>query len=109
MIRFFLILVTFFIAPAVRASSELKPQLTQYELAAYETRMKTNHAAAREYLDTRNYLSLCRQVIAKPESAIDLPVQPETYRGYEYLTSAERGIIDEAVNLKMAALLARMP
>jgi hypothetical protein len=103
--RVSLVLVALLVSSAVNAAS-LQPQVPPAERAVYADMLKTNRSAAQQYLDTRNYLSLSRQVVANPSFALDLMPQPDTYRP-EYVTSAEQKIVDEAMKLNIAAMLSR--
>ena len=106
MLRLFLILAAVLVSPALCKGDALKSQIPAAERAVYEAMLKTNRTAAQEYLDTRNYLSLCRQVVANPSRALDLAAQPTTYRP-QYVTSEEQKIVDQAIRLNIAAMLSR--
>jgi hypothetical protein len=105
MFRGFLILVALLASDAVYAAS-LKPQVPPNERAAYADMLKTKPTAAKEYLATREYLSMCRQVVANPKLAIDLVPEPDSYRS-DYVTSTEQKVVDQAINLNIAAMLSR--
>jgi hypothetical protein len=105
MLRGFLILVAFLVSHAVYAAS-LKPQIPPNERTVYSDMLKTKPAAAKEYLATREYLSMCRQVVANPQLAINLVPEPDNYRP-DYVTSAEQKVVDQAINLNIAAMLSR--
>ena len=105
MFRGFLILVAFLVSHAVCAAS-LKPQVPPNERAMYADMLKTKPTEAKEYLATREYLSMCRQVVENPQLAIDLVPEPDSYRP-DYVTSAEQKVVDRAINLNIAAMLSR--
>ncbi len=106
MFRIVLVLVTVLGSFALCAAAPLEPQIPAAEHVAYQRMLKTNRTAAQQYLDTRNYLSLCRQVIASPSRARDLVPEPDTYRP-QYVTSGEQKIVDQAIRMNIAAMLSR--
>jgi hypothetical protein len=105
MLRVLLISVSLLISSAVSAAP-LEPQVPPQERTVYEGMVKKNPTVAKEYLATREYLSVCRQVVANPKLAIDLAPEPDSYRP-DYVTSTEQKIVDQAINLNIAAMLSR--
>jgi len=105
MFRALLALVTILVSHSVYAAL-LEPQVPQQERAIYVNMLKTNRTAAQAYLATREYLSLCRQVVANPERALDLVPEPDTYN-VQYVTSAEQTIVDKAITMNIAAMMRR--
>ena len=105
MLRVLLISVFVLISSAASAVP-LEPQVPPQERTVYEDMVKKNPGAAKEYLATREYLSVCRQVIANPKRAIDLAPEPDSYRP-DYVTSTEQKIVDQAISLNIAAILGR--
>jgi hypothetical protein len=105
MLRGLLISVFILIASVVSAAP-IEPQVPPQERAVYEDMVKKNPTGAKEYLATREYLSACRQVVANPKRAIDLAPEPDGYRP-DYVNSSEQKIVDQAINLNIAAMLSR--
>src|ERR1700674_2325293 len=101
MFRGFLVLVAFLISHAVWAAS-LKPQVPASERAVYLDMLKTDPAAAKKYLITREYVSQCRQVVASPNLAIDLPNEPDGV-DWKYITKADQKILKDAVGKSIEA------
>jgi hypothetical protein len=95
MFRILLILVTVLITSAVSAAP-LKPQVPPEERVIYMDMLQTNPTAAKANLITREYLSVCRQVVANPKLASDLPDQTDGV-DYRYLTSADRKVVKDAI------------
>jgi len=104
--RFWVALVFVLAFPAMSLAALSAPQITNEEHATYEKMMQTDVSAAKSYLDTRNYLSLCRQVVADPNSALQLTPEPDSYSD-QYVTSDEQAIVDHAINLNIAAILSQ--
>jgi hypothetical protein len=103
MLRLFLIMVALLLSAPANAAS-LKPQVPATERAVYTNMLKTNPAAAKAYLITREYVSQCRQVVANPQLAIDLPDEPDGFDP-KYVTKAEFKMMNEAVQQAFAAFL----
>jgi hypothetical protein len=78
-------------------------QLTAAERTAYDG-LKADPVAGAAYLSTRGYLKLCQKVAAKTMPALSLTDIPETYND-QYLSKAEQAIVDQATNLRFAAML----
>jgi hypothetical protein len=70
----------------------------------YVEMLKSNPTAAKEYLTTREYVSACRQVVANPKIAIDLPDEPDDFN-YRYVSSDERKMMNQAVKLALSAYI----
>ena len=103
MLRILFVFAALLIAPSVYAAS-LKPHLPPEEQAAYEEMLKTNPTAAKEYLATREYVSACRQVVADPKLAIDLPDEPDDFSS-KYVTSDERKMMKTAITKALSAYI----
>ena len=89
--------------PAICSAAPLTPSLTSSEQATYQIMMKGQTSEAKVYRTSREYLSLCRQVIADPSQAIGLPAVPgPTWRSY--LTPDERETVYQALDLSIKAL-----
>jgi len=103
MIRILVILVTVLISQSVYAAS-LQPQVPPEERAVYADMQKTKPAAAKAYLITREYVSQCRQVVANPKRAIDLPDEPDGFDS-RYITSAEQKMMKAAIMKALSAYI----
>jgi hypothetical protein len=103
MIRILVILVTVLIAQSVCAAS-LKPVVPPNERAVYAEMLKTNPTAAKEYLITREYMSQCRQVVANPKLAIDLPDEPDDFNSH-YVSKDESKMMKKAIIMALGAYI----
>lgn len=103
MIRSLVILVTVLISYSVYAAP-LEPQVPPDERAVYVEMMKTNPTAAKEYLVTREYVSVCRQVVANPQIAIDLPDEPDDFN-LRYASNDERNMMKKAITMALSAYI----
>ena|SRR5665647_1010641 len=103
MIRILVILVTVLISQSVYAET-LKPQVPPNERAVYVEMLKTNPTAAKKYLITREYVSVCRQVVANPKIAIDLPDEPDDFNS-RYVSSDESKMMKKAITLALSAYI----
>lgn len=103
MVRILFILVTVLMTSAVSAAV-LKPQVPPQERAKYMDMLQTNPAAAKAYLITREYLSVCRQVVANPKLASDLPDQPDGV-DWKYFTSADIKVVKDAIRKALNAYI----
>jgi hypothetical protein len=101
MLRIFAILIAFLIIDSVHAAS-LKPQVPVSEQKVYADMLKTNPAAAKAYLVTREYVSQCRQVFENPRFALDLPDEPDGFEP-KYVTKIEINMMNKAVQAAFAA------
>lgn len=97
----FCMLVGFTVASV---AATLTPHLSPKEHRIYNEIMTINPAAARRYLATRNYLSMCRQVNANHKLAINLTYEPDSY-DKKYVTKSEQKIVSDAITLNIAAML----
>ena len=66
--------------------------------------LKTNPTAAKNYLITREYVSVCRQVVANSKIAIDLPDEPDDFSS-RYVSSDERKMMKRAITLALSAYI----
>ena len=103
MLRIFAILITVLICHSVQAAS-LKAQVPPNERATYEEMLKTNPAAAKEYLITREYVSQCRQVVENPNLANDLPDEPDDFNS-RYVSKDEGKMMKKAIQLALTAYI----
>ena len=101
--RIFVILITALISHSVQAAS-LKPQVPQNERATYVEMLKTNQIAAKEYLITREYVSQCRQVVANPNLADDLPDEPDGFN-YHYVSKDDIAMMKKAIQMSLEAYI----
>jgi hypothetical protein len=70
--------------------------------------LKADPAAAKKYLIAREYISQCRQVVANPNLAIDLPNEPDG-ADWKYITKADQEILKDAVGKSIAAEINKAP
>jgi hypothetical protein len=103
MIRSLVMLVTVLISHSVYAAP-LEPQVPPDERAVHVEMMKTNPTAAKEYLVTREYVSVCRQVVANPKNAIDLPDEPENFNS-RYTSGDERKMMTKAIQMALSGYI----
>jgi|ERR1700674_1736898 len=103
MIRVLVMLVTVLISHSVYAAP-LKPLVPPNERAVYVEMLKTNPTAAKEYLITREYVSVCRQVVANPKIAIDLPDEPDDFNS-RYVSREESKMLNQAVKMALSAYI----
>ncbi len=103
MMRIFVILITLLISQWASAAP-LKPQVPPNERAVYDEMLKTNPTAAKAYLVTREYVSACRQVVANPKIAIDLPDEPDDFNS-RYVSQDEIKMMKKAITLALSAYI----
>lgn len=103
MLRILFFFIIILISHSVHAAS-LKPQVPPQERAVYEEMLKTNPTAAKGYLITREYVSVCRQVVANPKLAIDLPDEPDDFAP-KYVTKDERKMMKDAIVKALGAYI----
>ncbi len=90
--------------PAAGLAATLTAHLTANEQARYDKMARTDPVHAKAYHITREFVDLCRQVIADNKLALVLPVQPERF-DRKYVTADEQDMVDQAVDLNVAALI----
>jgi hypothetical protein len=95
------ILAALLFSQSVYAAS-LEPQVPPSERAIYADMLKSDPTAAKAYLITREYVSQCRQVVANPALAIDLPDEPDGV-DWKYTSSADRIMMKEAIQKALTA------
>jgi hypothetical protein len=86
-------------------AQNLVPHMPPNEQIIYDKMVLTDPLRAAAYRTTREYVDKCRQVVADPKRAILLPAQPERF-GTSFTTAEDREVVDQAVDLSIAALLA---
>jgi hypothetical protein len=101
--RVFLFLIGVLVPFAVSAAP-IEPQITSQERSVYADMLKTNPAAAKEYLRTREYLSVCRQVVANPQLADDLPDATDDVK-YSYMTKDEQAVVKLAIQRSLESYI----
>ena len=103
MFRVLILFVAVLISHSVYAAS-LKPQVPPNERATYVEMLKTNPTAAKEYLITREYVSQCRQVVANPKLAIDLPDEPDDFNS-RYVSRDDSKMMKKAITMALGAYI----
>ena len=88
------------------ASAAFVPHLTPAEQQRYQEMMKTDPSAARAYLDTRNYVSICQQGLDQSSRILEIGIQPEDY-DVRYATPDEVKTVKRAIFLWMKATVAQ--
>jgi hypothetical protein len=84
------------------ASASFVPRLTPAEQQRHQEMMKTDPSAARAYLDTRNYVSICQQALNQPSRILEIGIQPDDY-DVRYATPDEVKMVKQAIFLWMKA------
>jgi hypothetical protein len=88
------------------ASASFVPHLTPAEQQRYQEMMKADPSAARAYLDTRNYVSICQQGLDQSSRILEIGIQPEDYDA-RYATPDEVKMVKKAILLWMKATVAQ--
>lgn len=78
--------------------------LAKAEQDKYKEMKAGDESAAESYKATREYLGMCRRVLAKPSIAIELPAKSDDYDD-TYLSDAEKQVVRQAVNKNIAAII----
>ena len=105
--RFFGLLLAFVVTVCVSAANaSFKPNLTPAEQQTYREMVKTDPSAAHAYIDTRNYVSICRQALKQPSRILEIGIQPEDYN-QEYTTQEEVVMVKRAILLWMKATISQ--
>jgi hypothetical protein len=81
------------LAPSVRALTV--DQLTPDERTQYES-IKDDSTQTKAFLNTRDYIRLCRKVADGTLEAKSLPTEPAEYNK-DYASAAEQKIVEDAV------------
>jgi hypothetical protein len=91
------------LAGAAASAAALSPgDLTPEEQGVYAT-VKSNPAAAQNFLVTREYVRQARAVVGNPAAAASFPAQPKGF-STRYLLAGDKDAINEAVSLSVAAM-----
>jgi hypothetical protein len=88
------------------ASASFIPRLTPAEQQRHQEMTKVDPSAARAYLDTRNYVSICQQGLDQPSRILEIGIQPEDYDA-RYATPDEVKMVKKAIFLFMKATVAQ--
>jgi hypothetical protein len=76
------------------------------EQARYQEMMKADPLAARAYIDTRNYVSVCQQALKQLSRILETGIQPKDY-DVKYATPEEANMVKQAISLWMKATIAQ--
>jgi hypothetical protein len=88
------------------ASAAFVPHLTLAEQQRYQEMMKVDPSAARGYIDTRNYVSICQQALKQLSRILEIGIQPKGYDA-KYATPDEVKMVKQAIALWMKATIAQ--
>jgi hypothetical protein len=88
------------------AGASFVPHLTPAEQQRYQELKKDDPSAARAYLDTRNYVSICQQGLDQSSRILEIGIQPEDYDA-RYATPDEVKLVKRAISLWMKATVAQ--
>jgi hypothetical protein len=88
------------------ASASFIPHLTPAEQQRYQEMMKADPSAARAYIDTRNYVSICQQGLKQLSRILEIGIQPKDY-DVRYATPDEVRMVKQAISLWMKATIAQ--
>lgn len=88
------------------ASASFVPHLTPAEQQRHQEMIKTDPSAARAYIDTRNYVSICQQALKQLPRILEIGIQPKDYDA-KYATPDEVKMVKQAIFLWMKATIAQ--
>jgi hypothetical protein len=88
------------------ASASFVPHLTPAEQQRYQEMMKADPSAARAYIETRNYVSICQQALKALPRILEIGIQPDNY-DVRYATPDEVKMVKQAIFLWMKATIAQ--
>ena len=88
------------------ASASFVPHLTPSEQQRHQEMMKVDPSAARAYIDTRNYVSICQQALERLPRIFEIGIQPKDY-DIKYATPDEVKIVKRAIFLWMQAAVSQ--
>jgi hypothetical protein len=88
------------------ASASFVPDLTPAEQQRHQEMMKADPSAARAYIDSRNYISICQQALKQLPRILEIGIQPKDY-DVKYATPDEVKMVKQAIFLWMKATMAQ--
>ena len=87
------------------ANAAFVPQSGPIEQKSYQELVRTDPAAAKSYMDTRNYVRICSQGLEQPTRILEIGIQPDDYND-KYTTPGEAKMVKQAIFLWMKATVA---
>jgi len=88
------------------ASAYFVPHLTPAQQQRYQEMIKTDPSAARAYIDTRNYISICQQALKQLPRILEIGIQPKDFDA-KYASPDEVKTVKRAIFLWMKATIAQ--